>query len=103
MKIIVIASLAYWVINFRGRLIAAMIGNGHEVIVCAPGHDPEIEAKLAAMGAPYLPMAMARAGMNPFADMGTLSWLNGCFRKNRPDAVVAFKQYPIIYGGTGES
>ena len=36
MKIIVIASLAYWVINFRGRLIAAMIGNRHDVIFCAP-------------------------------------------------------------------
>lgn len=91
MKIIVIASLAYSVINFRGRLIAAMIGNGHEVMACAPGRDPEIEAKL------------ARAGMNPFADMGTLSWLIGCFRKNRPDAAMAYMQKPIIYGGTGES
>ena len=36
MKIIVIASLAYSVINFRGRLIVAMMGTGHEVIVCAP-------------------------------------------------------------------
>ncbi|WP_449470934.1 glycosyltransferase family 4 protein [Sphingobium chungangianum] len=99
MKIIVIASLAYSVINFRGRLIAAMIGNGHEVIVCAPGRDPEIEAKLAAMGATYLPIPMARAGMNPFADMGTLSWLIGCFRKHRPDAVMAYTQKPIIYGG----
>ena len=51
MKIIVIASLAYSLINFRGRLIAAMIGDGHEVVVCAPGRDPDIEDKLAAMGA----------------------------------------------------
>ncbi|MBY2928769.1 glycosyltransferase family 4 protein [Sphingomonadales bacterium 56] len=99
MKIIVIASLAYSLINFRGRLIAAMIGNGHEVVVCAPGRDPEIEEKLAAMGATYLPMPMARAGMNPFADLGTLIWLIRCFRDNRPDAVLAYTQKPIIYGG----
>ena len=36
MKIIVIASFAYSVINSRGRPIAAMIGNGHEVMACAP-------------------------------------------------------------------
>ncbi|HKY82067.1 MAG TPA: glycosyltransferase family 4 protein [Sphingobium sp.] len=99
MKIIVIASLAYSLINFRGRLIASMIDNGHEVVVCAPDHDPEIEAKLKAMGATYLQMPMARAGMNPFADLATLGWLIRCFRRERPATVLAYTQKPIIYGG----
>ena len=99
MKIIVVASLAYSLINFRGRLIAAMIENGHEVVLCAPDHDPEIEAKLKAMGATYLQMPMARAGMNPFIDILTLAWLVRCFWRERPQAVLAYTQKPIIYGG----
>lgn len=99
MKTIVLASLAYSLINFRGRLIAAMIEQGHEVIVCAPDADPEIEAKLKAMGATYRQMPMARAGMNPFADIQTLTWLVRCFRKERPQIVLAYTQKPIIYGG----
>lgn len=99
MKIIVIASLAYSLINFRGRLIAAMIDDGHEVVVCAPDHDPDIEARLKAMGATYLRMPMARAGMNPFVDIVTLAWLIRCLRRERPGIVLAYTQKPIIYGG----
>lgn len=99
MKIIVVASLAYSLINFRGRLIAAMIEDGHEVILCAPDHDPQIEARLTAMGATYLQMPMARAGMNPFIDIVTLAWLVRCFWRERPQAVLAYTQKPIIYGG----
>ncbi len=99
MKTIVLASLAYSLINFRGRLIASMIEQGHEVIVCAPDADPEIEAKLRAMGAVYRQMPMARAGMNPFADIMTLLWLIRCFWRERPQIVLAYTQKPIIYGG----
>lgn len=99
MKIIVIASLAYSLINFRGRLIAAMIEQGHEVLVCAPDHDPEIEGQLKAMGATYLRMPMARAGMNPLVDMVTLLWLMRCFWREHPAVVLAYTQKPIIYGG----
>lgn len=99
MKTIVLASLAYSLINFRGRLIAAMIEQGHEVIVCAPDADPEIEAKLKAMGATYRQMPMARTGMNPFADMATLWWLVRCFLREKPQIILAYTQKPIIYGG----
>lgn len=99
MKTIVLASLAYSLINFRGRLLASMIEQGHEVVVCAPDADPEIEAKLKAMGVTYRQMPMARAGMNPLSDMVTLSWLVRCFRRERPQIVLAYTQKPIIYGG----
>jgi glycosyltransferase involved in cell wall biosynthesis len=99
MKIIVIASLAYSLINFRGRLIAAMIEQGHDVRVCAPDYDPEIEDQLKAIGATYLHMPMARAGMNPLVDTVTLFWLMRCFWRERPAVVLAYTQKPIIYGG----
>ncbi|WP_022683572.1 sugar transferase [Sphingobium bisphenolivorans] len=99
MKIVIIASLAYSLVNFRGRLIASMIEEGHEVVVCAPCHDAEIEVRLQAMGAAYRRTPMARAGMNPFADLVTLAWLVRCLWRERPQVVLAYTQKPIIYGG----
>jgi len=99
MKTVVIASLAYSLVNFRGRLLAAMVANGHEVVACAPDHDPEIEARLKAMGIDYRVMPMARTGLNPFVDIVTLLWLIRCFWRERPTIVLAYTQKPIIYGG----
>lgn len=99
MKILVLASLAYSLVNFRGRLLAAMIANGHEVIACAPDSDPEIEAKLASMGVAYHRMPMARTGMNPLTDIVTLGWLSAFLLRQRPQLVLAYTQKPIIYGG----
>lgn len=99
MKIVVVASLAYSLVNFRGRLLSSMVDHGHEVVACAPDRDPEIEARLKAMGVTYRAIPMARAGLNPFADLVTLSGLIGCFWRERPDIVLAYTQKPIIYSG----
>ncbi|AUW57377.1 glycosyltransferase family 1 protein [Sphingobium sp. SCG-1] len=99
MKVVVIASLAYSLVNFRGRLLAAMVENGHDVIACAPDSDPEIEDRLRSMGVAYRRMPMARTGMNPLTDIVTLLWLIGFLLRNRPQLVLAYTQKPIIYGG----
>jgi glycosyltransferase involved in cell wall biosynthesis len=99
MKIVVIASLAYSLVNFRGRLLEAMVAAGHEVVACAPDEDPEIERRLGTIGIAYRRMPMARAGLNPFVDVTTLLWLIRFFRRERPAIVLAYTQKPIIYGG----
>ena len=50
MKIIVVASLAYSLVNFRGQLLAAMVAAGHQVVACAPDDDAEAQAALAKLG-----------------------------------------------------
>jgi glycosyltransferase involved in cell wall biosynthesis len=99
MKIVVVASLAYSLVNFRGRLLQAMVVAGHEVVACAPDEDAEIERQLGLIGVAYFRMPMARAGLNPFADFATLLWLIRFFRRERPEIVLAYTQKPIIYGG----
>ena len=99
MKVIVVASLAYSLINFRGRLLHDMVANGHEVVTCAPGEDPEITTQLAALGVGYRSMPMARTGLNPLADVRTLSWLIKLMKRERPGLVLAYTQKPIIYAG----
>jgi glycosyltransferase involved in cell wall biosynthesis len=99
MKIVILASLAYSLVNFRGALIAAMVVKGHDVVACAPDHDPETEQKLAGMGVRYRRIPMDRTGLNPFRDLATLRHLVRLVRDEDPDVVLAYTQKPIVYGG----
>ena len=99
MKVVILSSLSWSLINFRGALIARMIEEGHEVVACAPDEEPEVLARLADMGVRFCRTPMARAGTNPLHDARTLLHYRRLMRRERPDVVVAYTQKPIIYGG----
>lgn len=99
MKVVVVGSLAWSLVNFRGKLLAAMAARGHEVIACAPDGDEDVERQLAAFGVSYRRIPMERASLSPIADLKTLGRLVALFRRERPDVVMAYTQKPIIYGG----
>lgn len=99
MKVIILSSLSWSLINFRGALIARMIANGHDVVACAPDEEAEVVAALATMGVRFCVTPMARAATNPVDDLRTLFHYLGLLRRERPDIVVAYTQKPIIYGG----
>lgn len=99
MKILIIASLAYSLTNFRKRLLADLIALGHDVVACAPDADPEALAELSAMGVRFLRIHMDRTGTNPWRDVKTLLELRRVMRTEGPDVVLAYTQKPIIYGG----
>lgn len=99
MKVLILSSLSWSLINFRGALIARMVQEGHEVIACAPDEEPEVCTRLAAMGVGFRLTPMARAGTNPLDDARTLLHYLRLMHAERPDVVVAYTQKPIIYGG----
>ena len=99
MKILVLSSLAYSLVNFRGDLLKAMIGEGHQVVACAPDRDPDVEEQLSAMGVAFRHTPMQRTGTNLMADLGLIARYVGLVRRERPDVVLAYTQKPIIYGG----
>lgn len=99
MKVVVVASLAYSLVNFRGSLLRAMADRGHDVLACAPDDDPVVRASLAAMGVGFRTVPMDRTGTNPWRDLVTLCALRRLIRSERPDVLLAYTQKPIIYGG----
>ena len=99
MKVVILSSLSWSLINFRGALIARMVAEGHDVLACAPDEEPEVLDRLAAMGVRFRRTPMARAGTNPIDDVRTLFHYIRLLRAERPDVVVAYTQKPIIYGG----
>lgn len=99
MKVLVLASLAYSLVNFRAALLREMVAEGHEVVACAPDEDPAVRAELSAMGVRFIPVPMDRAGTNPLRDLATLRALIRTIRREAPDICLAYTQKPIIYGG----
>lgn len=101
MKVIIIGSLAYSLVNFRGQLIEYMLAAGHDVLACAPDRDDAVIGRLARMGARFHRIPMGRAKLNPLEDALTLLAFIRLFRAERPDIILAYTQKPIIYAGLG--
>lgn len=100
MKVLLIASLAESLTNFRGPLIAALIAKKAEVHVAAPELTAESESgkKLTQMGCTLHTFKLVRAGINPLADLRTLWSLFLLMLKIKPDVVLAYTIKPVIYG-----
>ena len=99
MKVLMLSSLAWSLINFRGRLIEDLKRAGHDVTVCAPDDDPAVRARLAQMGVAFRLTPMDRAGTNPLSDLVTLARYALLMLRLRPDVVIAYTQKPIVLGG----
>ncbi len=98
MRIIVIGGYAPSLLNFRGPLLRAMIARGHAVTALAADGTPEIARELARIGVAYREIPIARAGLDPRADLRTLEALVAILRELRPDLVLTYTIKPVIYG-----
>jgi glycosyltransferase involved in cell wall biosynthesis len=97
-KIAVVCSYTVSLVNFRFRLLEAMVKNGHDVVAIGPEyHAPTVDA-LAEIGISFVRVPMDRAGFNPFADLKTLTALWAALRKFAPDVILCYTMKPIVYG-----
>lgn len=98
LTILLIAGLAWSLVNFRLDLMRRMVANGHRVLAAAPDFDTETETALRAEGIEPLSVPMHRTGLNPISDLQALSALRKLIRDRRPDVVVPYTMKPIIWG-----
>lgn len=97
-RIGIIGNTAFSLINFRGPLIAAMSGRGMSVYAFAPDYDEETRSVIRSLGGIPVDFSMARAGMNPFRDLGDLVKLTRQLRELKLDASLCYFIKPVIYG-----
>ena len=97
-KVLLLGSYAPSLINFRGRLIAAMADRGHEVFAAAPDIDSEIAAKLCAIGATPVPVVLGRSSLNPLATWRSGRQLHALVRSLAPDVMIAYTIKPVVLG-----
>ncbi len=100
MRIVIGASLAASLINFRGELIRELLADGAEVHVTAPDFESDSDSSktLSEWGVTVHQVAMSRTGMNPWRDLLSLAAYRRLFRKLRPDAYLGYTAKPVIYG-----
>ncbi len=97
-KVILLGAEPASLVNFRGTLIKQLVAGRYDVHVAALAATPEQRATLAAMGVTYHAVPFARAGMNPLLDFKSFVALVNLFRKEQPDALIAYTSKPVIYG-----
>ncbi|WP_299281897.1 glycosyltransferase family 4 protein [uncultured Tateyamaria sp.] len=96
--VVVIASLAWSLVNFRLELMRRMLAQGHHVTALAPDFDPDTRAQLQREGITCHSVPMQRTGLNPLADLRTLRAISQLLSALRPDVVVGYTMKPILYG-----
>ena len=91
------ASFAPSLLNFRGRLIETLVARGHRVHVTAPDIGQSIAEDLEALGATPHKVAFARAGRNPIADLRYFLAIRALMRRIGPDLVLSYTIKPNIW------
>ncbi len=97
-KLLILASYAPSLVNFRGPLIQTLVQRGWEVVACAPEQDAAVVQKLADWGVRFRQVPIERTGMNIRKDLACLRTLTQVFREERPDKLFAYTIKPAIYG-----
>lgn len=99
-RILVLASFAPSLRNFRGALIEALCQRGHEVHAAAPDlcADGQTRTWLEQRGVVCHDVPLARSGLNPVRDLMTLRQLAGLMRRIRPDVFLGYTVKPVVWG-----
>ncbi|MDP1315535.1 glycosyltransferase family 4 protein [Acinetobacter lwoffii] len=100
MKFLMISSFLPSALNFRGKLLEAILLLGYEVHIMAPelNQFPDEHQKLIALGYQVHEIPMQRTGTNPVADLKLLKHLYQQIRQIQPDVVLSYTIKPVIYG-----
>lgn len=97
MKVLVINNQARSMAIFWRVLLERMKHANLDTLVAVPAGDAESEARIAATGATILNYPLERKGLNPLADLQTLTSLKNLMAFHQPDIVFASTIKPVIY------
>lgn len=95
---VLLGSLAFSLINFRGPLIRELVSRGHEVFALAPDIDADIALKLKLLGAKPVEVELENTSLDPRGGMRTMRKLRKLLLDLEPDVILAYTIKPIILG-----
>lgn len=90
------ANTSWYLFNFRGSTIRALVAAGHRVVCLSPPDD--YSRRLAGLGAEWRPLAMDNAGTHPGRDLALLWRLLRQYRALRPMVAFHFTIKNNVYG-----
>jgi glycosyltransferase involved in cell wall biosynthesis len=95
--VVLSANTAWFIANFCGGLVRALRASGYEPVAIAP-RDQAAERILAQWQVRFLPVRIARSGLNPVTDARLLADYLHLLRRLRPAAYLGFTIKPNVYG-----
>ena len=98
MKIVIIASNDFSLINFRKELILEFRNRGFSIVAAAPPELPIVQKELSRLGIKYYPLALDRNGRNPFKDLLFFFSIMRILIKEKPDYLLTYTIKPVVYG-----
>lgn len=103
MKILMLASLAESLSNFRGPLIKDLLAEGHTVCVGAPDIGPELRSEFLRLGVEAHDTPLQRNRISIRADLAYLRFLIRLTKDVKPDLVLTYTVKPNIWGAFSAS
>ena len=103
MHVLLIASFAPSLLNFRGPLIRDLVLSGHRVSVTAPDFTPDIKAALHQLGANCVECPLERTGTSFLADLSYYRALRKVIRDVSPEIALTYTIKPNIWGAFAAS
>jgi len=98
MKIVIIGTTAFSLINFRAELLRELVLKRHEVFTFAMDYSSDSRATLIEWGVTPIEYKLSRSGLNPYMDLKTIITLQYEIKKIKPDIVLSYFVKPVIYG-----
>ncbi|SDR00348.1 glycosyltransferase family 4 protein [Flagellimonas zhangzhouensis] len=98
LKVLIICSVSYSLINFRKDFIEELVQSGYEVWCAGPDFSKDISDKVKAMGAHPVDFNLQRKGLNPLKDFKSVGELKKILKDIEVDFVFAYTIKPVIYG-----
>jgi len=95
-KVIIVANTSWYLYNFGGSLLRALLSADVRVISLAP-YD-EFSRKLEQLGMQHLDLRMGRRSLNAIADLALSVRLWRTYLREQPDIVFHNTIKPVIYG-----
>lgn len=96
-KTIVFCCNSLWgLVNFRGRVIQALVEDGHRVVLIAKQDVPLEQVR--ALGAEFMEWNVTPRGVHPLSELKSLRELLRMYRSIAPDLAIQFTIKPVMYG-----
>lgn len=96
-KTIIFCCNSLWgLVNFRGRIIAALARDGHRVVLVAR-RDAPLE-QVSALGAEFLEWHVLPRSTNLMRELAAIHALHNLYRRIGPDIAFHFTIKPVMYG-----
>lgn len=96
MRVLIVVNQDWFFLSHRLTLAQALRAAGAEVVVVAG--DSGKASAIRAQGFEFVPMPIARKGLNPFGELQTLRFLRRTYARLKPDLVHHVTIKPVLYG-----